>query len=66
MSSQLVSKLQLKSEISALTLSCADSHDYAYVTLYDAPYYSLNVVGLITGSLHLLYEHSLAADMELD
>jgi len=40
----------------------------AYATLYDAPYYSLVVLGILSGeeSLKVLFEHSLAVEMELE
>jgi hypothetical protein len=47
-----------------MNVSCADGINLVYVSLYDAPLYSLNVICL--DDLKLLIVHSLAVDMDLD
>ena len=47
-----------------MSISCADGINLVYVSLYDAPLYSLNVISL--DDLKLLLIHSLAVDMDLD
>ena len=51
-----------------MCMSCADGVDLAYITLYDAPYYSLIVAAIGKGEdcLRVVFEHSLAVDMELE
>jgi hypothetical protein len=46
----------------------ANGIDLIYATLYDAPIYSLIVLGISEdeNSLKVLFEHSLAVDMELE
>jgi hypothetical protein len=64
-----VGRLTFQSQISALCLACESGVKVAYLTLYDAPYYSLKVVGISKAdqnNLRVIVEHSLAVDLELE
>jgi hypothetical protein len=50
-------------------LACENGIKVAYLTLYDAPYYSLKVIAISKSEsniLKVIFEHSLAVDLELE
>ena len=57
-------RLEMGSEISAMCIADDTELSLFYVTLFDAPHFSLNVVALIEGNLRVLARIPLASVLE--
>ena len=62
---QEVCQMKFKSEISAVCLAKSCDLDFIYVGLYDAPYYSFNILSLANQTLTLIARMPLSAMIEL-
>lgn len=58
------SKLEMGAEVSAMCLALGTGLELIYVTLYDAPHFSLNVLATAGGQLRLLARMPLASVLE--
>ena len=57
--------MKFKSEISAICVAKSCDLDFVYVGLYDAPYYSFNILSLANSTLTLIARMPLSAMLEI-
>ena len=62
---QEVCRMEFKNEISALCFARSSDLDFVYVGLYDAPYYSLNILSFANETLTLIARMPLSVMLEL-